>query len=295
MPIKVQPPDSQIPIAPLSASAFEQFGTVIQNPATHPSTAPSNLRTIAANQGSATKHLDVTHLTNFYGLAPSRKPAKAVMNMFVCAPRKLRSAAASSSSSPSSPAAQLFDVKILERHPFTSQTFIPVGLAESDPTTKYLVIVAPTLPPSPSSPRREPPYPVPTPPRRKRSLRDLLTLHRPSPYDNSVDLPDSNTSRGVAKPSLRPKGPGLPDLSNVKAFIADGSQAVTYSAGTWHAPMVVIGQRAVDFVVVQFANDVGLEDCQEVLLDAAPEQQGIVVEVDASHAVEEAAVVRAKL
>ena len=45
-------------------------------------------------------------------------------------------------------------------------------------------------------------------------------------------------------------------------------QAVTYGAGTWHAPMVALGEKgtAVDFVVVQFANGVAVEDCQEVFL-----------------------------
>ena len=64
----------------------------------------------------------------------------------------------------------------------------------------------------------------------------------------------------------KPKGTGLPDLANLCAFLADGSQAVTYGPGTWHAPMVVLGDKAIDFVVVQYANGVGDEDCQEVLL-----------------------------
>jgi hypothetical protein len=33
-----------------------------------------------------------------------------------------------------------------------------------------------------------------------------------------------------------------------------------------HAPMVAIGKIPIDFVVVQFANGVGIEDCQEVEL-----------------------------
>lgn len=54
-----------------------------------------------------------------------------------------------------------------------------------------------------------------------------------------------------------------PDLKNIKAFIAKGGQAVTYGVGTWHAPMVVLGPRRVDFVVVQHVNGVDDEDCQE--------------------------------
>jgi ureidoglycolate lyase len=73
----------------------------------------------------------------------------------------------------------------------------------------------------------------------------------------------------------------LPDLKNLRAFVANGGQAVTYGAGTWHAPMIVIGDRPIDFVVVQFANEVGNEDCQEIMLK--PNQsasEGVVVMVD---------------
>lgn len=46
--------------------------------------------------------------------------------------------------------------------------------------------------------------------------------------------------------------------------MAHGRQAVTYGAGTWHAPMVVLGAKRVDFVVVQHVNGVSGDDCQEV-------------------------------
>lgn len=55
-----------------------------------------------------------------------------------------------------------------------------------------------------------------------------------------------------------------PDLENMQAFLARPGQAVTYAAGTWHAPMAVLGRQRVDFVVVQFMNGIGEEDCQEV-------------------------------
>ena len=75
----------------------------------------------------------------------------------------------------------------------------------------------------------------------------------------------------IVAPTLPPQegfaGLGPPDLSNLRAFVAHGAQAVTYGAGTWHAPMVVVGERRVDFVVTQFANGVQGEDCQEVELE----------------------------
>jgi ureidoglycolate lyase len=300
MPTSMPAPSIRIPIELLTPTAFAQFGTVVENPATSPSAKlpiPHRIpppAKVSANQGSATKYLDVTHMSNLYSLAPSKKPAKAVMNMFVCAPRNLRPNEPGQSM-PSSWGdleldddedgsddleRQLLDVGILERHPFTTQTFIPMGLSQADKHTQYLVIVAPTLPASASrrNTGRPPPYPTPQI-ERKKSLKDIFARARPSPYSNEATPPPSAFSR--LPPSARPKGPGLPDLKNLRAFVATGSQAVTYGAGTWHAPMVVIGDRPVDFVVVQFANEVGIEDCQEILLKPnSNSHEGVVVTVD---------------
>lgn len=208
----------------LRQEAFSTFGTVIENPL--PSLVPT-LRmkdlppnAVQANQGSALKYLDVTSMKDLYHSAPSGVPAKAVMNMFVCAPRQLRRTQGRNIEG-------LLPVQILERHPYTTQTFIPLGISQSEEhEARYLVIVAPSLPPSSG----DEPFPVPG-------------------------------ARGLP-------GRGFPDLRKIKAFVARGSQAVTYGPGTWHAPMVVVGTKPVDFVVVQFANGVGLEDCQEVEWDA---------------------------
>jgi ureidoglycolate lyase len=211
----------------LSQKTFTDFGTVIENPA--PSLIPSLKITsfppnaVQANQGSALKYLDVTQMVDLYGSAPSHKPAKAVMNMFVCAQRPLL---------PSQQAgvAGNFPVKILERHPFTTQTFIPLGLSSFEAhKARYLVIVAPSLSPSSS--------------------------------DEGLPVPTPTQTNG------RLPGRGLPDLTNLRAFVANGAQAVTYGVGTWHAPMVVIGRNPIDFVVVQFANGVAIEDCQEKELE----------------------------
>jgi len=222
MPLTIQAPRNAVVLEPedLCQDAFFAFGTVIENPV--PSLVPNSdledlpPNAVRANQGSALKYLDVTNMANLYDCAPSKEPAKAVMNMFVCAPRLLLPSQTSNLEGSLS-------VEILERHPFTSQTFIPLGLSPSEANqARYLVVVAPTLPPS--------------------SADGML------PIPSANDLP----------------GRGLPDLAKIKAFMARGSQGVTYGAGTWHAPMIVVGRKPVDFVVVQFANGVALEDCQEV-------------------------------
>jgi len=223
MPQQTKAPDARIEVEPLTQKAFAQFGTVIQNPTRNPSAWSKRPESVLANQGSATKFLHVSLFNNHYDQAPSHKPAKSVMNMFTCSPRNLESTPGSDET--------YFRVSILERHPYTPQTFIPMGLAASDMKTAYLVIVAPTL-----SSDSEP--------------------SRPSAMD---DLPEG----------FRPKGVGLPDLHRLRAFIADGSMSVTYGPGTWHAPMVVLGRQEIDFVVVQYANGVGDDDCQEVELTAS--------------------------
>ncbi|KUJ20867.1 ureidoglycolate hydrolase-like protein [Mollisia scopiformis] len=220
----------------LCEAAFHDFGTVIENPA--PSLVPSSKITklppnsVQANQGSALKYLNVTYMRDCYESAPSKVLGKAVMNMFVCAPRSLLQ-------SSSSTVEGLFPIEILERHPYTTQTFIPLGLSSLEAQrARYLVIVAPSLPPSPA--------------------------------DAGLPVPPL-TKDGQSLP-----GRGLPDVGKVKAFIANGSQGVTYGAGTWHAPIVVIGEKPIDFVVVQFANGVGVEDCQETLVSEGGRAQLLV-------------------
>lgn len=221
---------------PLTQDAFATFGTVIQNPAPAVSPSPSikNLppNAVQANQGTALKYLDVTNMKDFYESAPSQRVANAVMNMFVCSPRSLLP-------SHDSNIGGLFPVTILERHPFTTQTFIPLGISPSEQEDVcYLVIVAPSLTPS------------------------LLDETLPVPVLSAQTRTRDNNGDDQKLP-----GRGLPDLTKLQAFLANGSQAVTYGAGTWHAPMVVVGKKPIDFVVVQFANGVGIEDCQEAELE----------------------------
>lgn len=235
-PSRISASSHTIPVTNLSPAAFAPFGQVIQNPGTHK--GEPALDTVEANQGSATKWLDVSQMQNLYSHGKSGREAKCVMNMFVCRPRRLRDG-------------RLFKVGILERHPYTPQTFVPMGLGKADKKTAYLVVVAPTLPPEAW---------------KDNSLQGTAVFER-------------QASQGVIQ-----KGPGPPDLANLRAFIARGDQAVRYGPGTWHAPMVVLGEKEIEFVVVQYANGVAEEDCQEVEIDIA---RGEGVEVDVGMASED--------
>jgi ureidoglycolate lyase len=235
-----------IPLEPLTPDAFAPFGSVIQNPTSSSQKYFESIIPVEANQGSATKYSDISSLDNFYSSAASKKPGRGAISLFSCKPRATRTV---------NNGEQVFDVNILERHPYTTQTFAPLGLAAEDGETRYLVIVVPTLPTSGSS-REE-------------------ILQRPKAY------PAQNHGRRSGLPGVfwrlkvlksqdgvkLPKGAGPPDLDNMRAFLARGHQAVTYGAGTWHAPMIALGNKTVDFAVFQFVNGVGLEDCQEKEFD----------------------------
>ncbi|KAJ5801468.1 uncharacterized protein N7518_003536 [Penicillium psychrosexuale] len=226
---------------PLTAENFAPFGTAVVSPLPRelniaPESSclpPHNPTPVLANQNSALKYSPISPLIDRYtNLCPSGQPSEARMTMFCCFPRVLRTV----SGGPQMPDREVFDVRILERHPFTNQTFIPVDLSahskvgndEEEPL--FLIVVAPTLKWRTATAENE--------------AGETVTIRDP------------------------------PDLNNIKAFVARAGQAVTYGVGTWHAPMVVLGHRRIDFVVVQFVNGVGSEDCQEVAF-----KEGLVVDL----------------
>jgi ureidoglycolate lyase len=243
-------------LEPLTNKAFAPFGSVLQNPAS----CNAATKGVTANQGTATKYPDINLVENYYHLALSKKPSRVSLSMFVCRPRSLRHEGSES----------LLDVNILERHPYTTQTFVPLGLdGKKNVGSQYLVIVAPTLAGVSGSRRDSLTRPKPYPTRETQGSTDakskVFSRGRASPFDNDKTSPSSDRAPG--KRAKLPKGAGLPDLSKVRVFLARGDQAVTYGAGTWHAPMIVIGTKEIEFVVTQFVNGVDIEDCQEMKVD----------------------------
>jgi ureidoglycolate lyase len=129
---------------------------------------------------------------------------------------------------------------MLERHPFTTQMFIPLSITREGADARYLIVVAPE---------------------KKTALswsESVASLAGDNPPDKSLQ--------------------SAPDIGGIVAFIADQSQAVTYGSGVWHAPMIVLGEVPLDFVVVQYANGHELEDCQEFALDGVDKRRVTDVE-----------------
>ncbi|CAF9903820.1 MAG: hypothetical protein GOMPHAMPRED_000563 [Gomphillus americanus] len=151
---------------PLTPLSFSPFGSVIEDPEyPHiPLRTKSLQDPISANQGTARKYTHVSPIINQYDSAPSQQPATVQMSYFACEPRDLdivtprRDPFYGDERTPDSTVPHgLFKIEVLERHAFTTQTFAPMGLADSvtpglergwpperDLGTGYLVIVAPT-------------------------------------------------------------------------------------------------------------------------------------------------------
>lgn len=232
--INISDLDIQVTADRLTQEAFAPFGDVVTNPRPdlHPTAYAASqgggslpYQGVSANQGTAIKYSHVSRPRNLYAQAPSSGNGELIMSQFVCEARQLRRT--------DDPSQREFTVGVLERHPFTSQTFSPLMSTSS----MYLVVVAPSL--------------------------------APSPLDEGLPVP---AGRGLP-------GRGLPDLARLRAFVATNRQAVTYGAGTWHAPMVAMGKEetTLDFLVVQFASGVAEEDCQLAVLE--PEEPKIRVRV----------------
>lgn len=144
---------SSPPVVPLASPPTDSPFTIPSSIATEsesprlPTHHPCTLQGVPANQNTALKYFSVSPLTNLYNQSPSQTPARTCINLFTCFPRALTQVGES----------LLFKICILERHPFTTQTFVPMGLAAVNPSTKYLVIVAPTLGSTKAFPDRGPP------------------------------------------------------------------------------------------------------------------------------------------
>lgn len=116
---------------PLTPEAFAPFGSVI-SPG-HLDADASN--TAAANQGTAVKFIGVSHSRSLYSAAPSGKlPQQTNWNLFRCSPPTHLF------SDEGEPGKRVYLAKVLEQHPYSSQTFLPLGRNPTKPA--YIVIVS---------------------------------------------------------------------------------------------------------------------------------------------------------
>ena len=128
--VELAPADSLksvvIPVVPLEAEAFLPFGQVIQAY----KNLPKGIKVTSANGGTANKYHKLSLLKAFY---PSDAGATAGISVYRC--QALEDVVDGT-----------IALKTLERHPYTSQAFIPMGSGDgeglNDPGCSYLVVVA---------------------------------------------------------------------------------------------------------------------------------------------------------
>lgn len=178
---------------PLTIDSFAHYGSIIS-----PDEEVSKLDESAknANQGTAIKLLKKSQVEN---PLDQKTPN---WNIFRCFSQSHLKTPLQYARGPIDAAVVNHPIRVLEKHPYSSQTFLPMGCLAQD--IGYLIVVA---------------------------------------------LEDPETQK--------------PDISTVRSFLCKGNQAVTYGAGVWHAPMIVVGAREyIDFGVLIY----------ELLNPSAPEK-----------------------
>ena len=164
----------RIRAVPLTEAAYAPFGDLVA--------AGDDARSEAANQGTARKWARLAKLENL------RPGALANVSVF----------------RPSPTPARPVPVRLLERHPSSTQLFVPMS------AKRYLVVVA--------------------------------------------------------------HGGERPDVSTLAAFVASGTQAITYRPGTWHHPLIALDAEAELVCVVWEDGTAG--DC--ALCDLAADEHALV-------------------
>lgn len=108
---------------PLTAAAYAQYGGII-------STDVINKNTISVNNGTARRTPEVVPTENHYHNATSGIPGRAVLNVSLANPRDDITAWRGAEGK------SVLRIKVLERHRYSTQSFIPMGAG-----VQYLVVV----------------------------------------------------------------------------------------------------------------------------------------------------------
>lgn len=119
-----------VPVLRLTPEGFAPFGKVIQG-YTDPHAVPKGTKITPANAGSARKFHKLSLIESSY---PAEAGASSAISLYRCQPCQDVTKDG------------YLDLKVLERHPFTNQAFIPMGSGTGegikDPGLKYIVVVA---------------------------------------------------------------------------------------------------------------------------------------------------------
>ncbi|WAQ87030.1 hypothetical protein PtA15_7A759 [Puccinia triticina] len=234
----------RVPILPLTRAAFEPYGAVIE--AHLDGRASSNeLRSKVVNFGTALKS---DHVARLETSGDETRAAAATPNLclFSCQPWEPDVVA---------PGGQEWRLKGLERHQFSSQTFIPMATHTrtadqveqdkflSQPEGKYLIVVASDS--------------------KMTVLLFFLCLLPICSYAQSW----------VLWCVLKTQDDGKPNLDSLRAFLGTKSQGISYFKNIWHAPLIAISNR-MDFACWIYETGDPEIDCELI------EVKDVVCELD---------------
>ena len=119
---------------PLTPAAYAAYGGMI-------STDVVTDRTVVVNNGTARRTPEVVPTINNYDKAPSGTPGRTVLNVSYASPREVvpwqgKEGTVAAETTETS-GKRVLRIKMLERHPYSTQSFIPMG-----GNVKYLVVVS---------------------------------------------------------------------------------------------------------------------------------------------------------
>jgi ureidoglycolate lyase len=93
---------------------------------------------------------------------------------------------------------------------------------------------------------------------KKRQFPLQITMLENHPFFSQTFIPKNNTPFivVVAPPSEEPV------IENIKAFMTDGDQGVSYSRGVWHFPLISLKDNA-QFVVIDRKHNIDLDSIKQ--------------------------------
>lgn len=131
---EINPETAPISATLLTPESFKDFGYVIS-----PGHLQNDTESASANQGTAVKFIEISKSESTYDKSASGKiPTFTRWNLFRCSPPTHLI------SKGNKPESSVYLSKVLEQHPYSTQTFLPLGRNTDD--YAYMVIVAKTNP-----------------------------------------------------------------------------------------------------------------------------------------------------
>ena len=96
---------------------------------------------------------------------------------------------------------------------------------------------------------------------KKRQFPLQITMLENHPFFSQTFIPKNNTPFivVVAPPSEEPV------IENIKAFITDGDQGISYSRGVWHFPLISMNDNS-EFIVLDRKNNINVDTLEQCIV-----------------------------